>query len=445
MSTPTPSSGPTGASDLSEPGASASDERGLQASAVRRSLLRALLSGVAGSMVCAGIGCAMGFDWRSVGNVAFQGFLGGAVLGAVALFESVAWPRGTPTRRRLLATCAAVWVLASLLCLAALVESLYARGFLESFDSDAARERTARVLHQIHSEPRLFAGVFAALGLPFALGALARGCALRVPEQIVVSALGAIPPGAALLLGTRLAPPTDSRFCFAIVVAATVLLPLAAWLGDLVEQRSWGSAAPRRERQRLLAWSTALSLLMLGAPAAYGFGATAVRAREEKRVALQTLTTQVRELVAFGHYARAVALCVEAQANDALDSDAWQLGWSWAEASWYTGEPPPPSWLYDAADSYRIFNGDAFMREGRVRIRLEQGDFQGALADCEYLEAVGFPPELLGPRASAHLALGQVEAAEADLRAAERVELSEDLEAEVAEVRARLEAARRAE
>jgi len=432
---------PPEASPSAEPSASAEPERGLQTSAVRRAILRALLSGVAGSITCAVIGLAMGFAWGGVGNVAFQGFLGGLVLGAVGLFESVAWPPGTPTRRRLLLTSAAVWVMAGLLCLGALLESIYANGFVDGLDSVEARQELGIVLRDMGQDPALYLGVFGVLGLPFALGALARGCALCVPEQIAVATLGTSGPAVALLLFTELAPRTDSRFSCAVAVAAGVLLPLAAWLGDLVERRRWGTQVTQRERQRRLAWGVVVGLLVLGAPAAYAFGTAAVKAREAQARALANLAAEAESLTAAGHYEEALELCLRGHRDGLVHRYAYRLGWEWAESAWFTGGEPPPEWLLSQADTVAMFEGDPGLRWERARWRLRAGDPRGALADLDWLiETTGLTGDVHVLRAQAHLALGDLDAAAVDLASAEGrvVEFPE----RVPELRARLEEAR---
>lgn len=439
---PDASAEPASASETST--SPAEPERGLQTSAVRRAILRALLSGVAGSLVCAAVGLLMGFPWVGVGNVAFQGFLGGLVLGAVALFESVAWPAGTPTRRRLLLTCNAVWVMAGLLCLGALLESIYARSFLDDFDSAYARERLGVVLRELVEDPALFLGIFGVMGLPFALGALARGCALRVPEQMAVTTLGTGGPAVALLLCTELAPRSDSRFCCAVAVSAGVLLPVAAWLGDLVERRRWGTQIVRRERQRGLAWSAALCLLALGAPAAYGFGTWAVETREAQAKAFASLVAEVESLTAEGSYEEAVALCVRAKRDGLVHQYAHELGWPWELSAWFTGGEPPPRWLTAEFRFLAMFDGDPGLRWERAARRLEAGDPRGALVDLDWLvKSTGVSGDVHVLRAQAHLELGDLDAAAADLASAEGdvVEFPE----RVPQLRARLEAARAGE
>ena len=424
-----------------EPSAFAEPERGLQASAVRRAILRALLSGGAGSITCGVIGLVMGFAWVGVGNVAFQGFLGGLVLGAVALFESVAWPSGTPTRGRLLLTFAAVWILAGLLCLGALLESIYASGFVDGLDSVEARQELGIVLRDMGQDPALYLGVFAVLGLPFALGALARGCALRVPEQIAVATLATSGPAVALLLFTELAPRTDSQFSCAIAVAAGVLLPLAAWLGDLVERRRWGTQVTPRERQRELAWGVALFWILLGTPAAYGFGTTAVEAREAQARALAKLAAEAEALTAAGRYEEALALCLRGKGEGLVHRYAYRLGWAWAESAWFTGGEAPPEWLVRQADIVAMLDADPGLRWERASWRLGAGDPRGALADLDWLiETTGLTGDVHALRAQAHLELGDLDAAAADLASAEGQVV--EFPGRVPELRARLEEAR---
>jgi len=358
-----------------------------------------------------------------------QGFCVGAVAGLVPLVEALGLPSGHRASRVRRSWVAAVtWLLAAIALIVSILQALHAFARSQGASDEEVFSALGRLSELLRDDPAPFAVCYLILGMPLALGSLARTSGLRRREQLVLAVLGATPLAAAIMLGTRLLDPdglVSSVPTFSLVPALAVAQGVTGKLGDVLfrPRANVSSRAP----DRALTWGVALGLLF-ATPGVWGLVSWYSEARRDRENAGFRRLERIQAALEGADYDKALELCRRMHAAGCTRFEEEVLLPRWLEAAWVTGESgPPPDLLGEHAALSGVFADDKTRLFRRARYRLDLGDLVGAGVDLDaalstsgqsfsYWEVSDVEVYVL--RAEVNALKGDSEAAWADLRAA---------------------------
>ncbi|MEZ6185428.1 MAG: hypothetical protein R3F62_10510 [Planctomycetota bacterium] len=387
---------------------------------LQAALARGLITGAVGAGVSAFL--AWTFHVYYVGFLALQGFFGGGILGALALYEAAVWgARPRPAPGRLALGCAGAWVLGAVLAYGALLQGIYLDAVLGGHGNEFASQDVAEFLLRTANDPAPLTALMLVVGALFASWLATRGTGVGVLEATLACCVGTVPLAAAVFLGSELCLHVlDRRFLFGTLSAGAALFPLTGWLGDRAVRR-WAGAGVERARRRGALWRGLVVTVGVGAP----LGLWAARAAHEARLDYRARYARALEEASAAFYrrdyARAARVCTDLEAKVDLGVlDAQEVRDMRATAAWWLGEPLPEPLEPATRAQLLAWDQAPDMRLERAELWLyREGLVARAAAEVPYLlSALPGEPAPLLLRASVRAAEGDLAAADADLNQA---------------------------